>query len=69
MAAHNSLLFCLVGKTFFFFFFCMCVCVLESNHKAVRESCELFLKDMAVLRSSTNDLDVTSKPWYMMLLF
>lgn len=64
MAAHNSLLFSLQKENF------MCVCVLESNHKAVRnlnrESCELSLKDRTVFRSGTNDLDVMSKPGYIL---
>lgn len=44
----------------------MCACVLESNHKAIRnsnrESGELSLKDMAVMERSADDLDVMSKP-------
>lgn len=50
MAAHNSLLFCLVWKKN-----CVCFCLLESNHKAMKnsneESHELSLKDMATWKA------------------
>lgn len=64
MAARNSVLFCLVCKKKK-----LCVCVLESNHKTERNSntepCELSLKGMAVLGRRPSDLDLMSKPGYI----
>lgn len=59
MAAHNSLLFCLVWKKKVFLCF-------RIEHKAVKKLKQRGLwivsKDVADLGRSTNDLDVKSKP-------